>query len=311
MALTDFPFNYETQVPNYESQLSLVSLWGNFVPTMNVYSTFDSPRFYYFISHLPELEGAVARSSPDPILVKRRWWTYAHLDAVSSKRLQALGVRYVLHSLPEGDEPRSPPDEAVLRRQWGPTTVGGWKIMHTVYEYSDPNLGNYGPTNVVVARNAPSILEHFWRTSFDPRQSIILPEQIEEPLVQASSGKMLFERGAIRVQADSPDHSLLLLPMQYSHCLVLSDTVKARLLPANLVQTALLFHGSIDLRIHLDGLFRPGCRNQDLADLPELGIFNERETAPPWPQLHPYAISSAGDLPQGFGAIFKKLTNSR
>jgi hypothetical protein len=184
--------------------------------------------------------------------------------------------------------------------------------MHTVYEYSDPNLGNYSPTNVVVARNAPSILEHFWRTSFDPRQSIILPEQIEEPLVQASSGKMLFERGAIRIQADSPDHSLLLLPMQYSHCLVLSDTVKARLLPANLVQTALLFHGSIDLRIHLGyGLFRPGCRSQDLADLPELGIFNERETAPPWPQLHPYAISSAGDLPQGFGAIFKKLTNSR
>ena len=88
--------------------------------------------------------------------------------------------------------------------------------------------------------------------------------------------------------------------------------MKARLLPANLVQTALLFHGSIDLRIHLGyGLFRPGCRSQDLADLPELGIFNERETAPPWPQLHPYAISSAGDLPQGFGAIFKKLTNSR
>jgi hypothetical protein len=57
IALTDPPFNYETQVPNYESQLSLVSLWGNFVPTMNVFSTFDSPRFYYFISHLPELRG--------------------------------------------------------------------------------------------------------------------------------------------------------------------------------------------------------------------------------------------------------------
>ena len=133
MALTDPPFNYETQVPNYESQLSLVSLWGNFVPTMNVYSTFDSPRFYYFISHLPELDGAVARSSPDPILVKRRWWTYAHLDAVSSKRLQAL-ASVMFCTLPEGDI--AIPDEAVLRRQWGPTTAGDGKLcipcMNTV-----------------------------------------------------------------------------------------------------------------------------------------------------------------------------------
>ena len=83
---------------------------------MNMYSTFDSPRFYYFISHVSELEGAVARSSPDPILVKRRWWTYAErqagtkerpIDAASSNRLQALGVRYVLQ--PEDDEPRPPP----------------------------------------------------------------------------------------------------------------------------------------------------------------------------------------------------------
>ena len=102
-----------------------------------------------------------------------------------------------------------------------------------------------------------------------------------------------------------------LLPVQYSHCLVLSDTVKARLLPANLIQTALLFHGTIDLRIHLGyGLFRPGCRNQDLADLPELGIFNESETAPPWPQLHPYAISSAADLPRALGAVIKKLATA-
>src|SRR5262249_52115782 len=145
---------------------------------------------------------------------------------------------------------------------------------------------------------------------FDPRQSIVLPERIEEPLVEASTGKMFFERGAIRVQAESRGRSLLLLPVQYSHCLVLSD-VSASLLPANLIQTALLFRGTIDLRIHLGyGLFRPGCRNQDLADLPELGIFNESATAPPWsaqiPQLHPYAISSAADLPRALGAVIKK-----
>src|SRR5262249_10721341 len=204
-----------------------------------------------------------------------------------------------------------PPDDAVLRLELGPTTVaGGLQFTRKVYEYSDANVGNYSPTNVLVARDAPGILQHIWSASFDPRQSIVLSERIEEPLVEATSGKIFFERGAIRVQAASRGRSLLLLPVQYSHCLVLSD-VRASLLPANLIQTALLFRGTIDLRIHLAyGLFRPGCRNQDLADLPELGIFNERGTAPPWSDLHPYAITSAADLPRALGAVIKKLATA-
>jgi hypothetical protein len=287
---------------NYESTLVLVSLWGSFVPSMNVYSTFEMPRFSYFISPLPQPEGAVVRSS--------RWPYTGPLDASFNKILQALGVRYVVLQF-EGDEIRYAPDDAVLRRQFGPTTVGGRQVTNTIYEYNDYNVGNYSPTNVVIARDAPSILQYLWRTSFDPQQSIILPERIEESLVQATSGKMYFERGAIRVRAESRGHSLLLLPVQYSRCLVLSDAVKARLLPANLVQTAVLFEGSIDLRIHFEyGVFRPGCRNQDLADLPELGIFNESEAAPPWAELHPHAISSAADLPRALGAVIKKLATA-
>ena len=123
---------------------------------------------------------------------------------------------------------------------------------------------------------------------------------------------MFFERGAIRVQAESRGHSLLLLPVQYSRCLVPSDPVTARLLPANLVQTAVLFQGSIDFRIYLEyGLFRPGCRKQDLADLAELGIVDDKGAGLPWAQLHPYAISTFADLPRAVGAVVKKLTTAR
>jgi hypothetical protein len=199
-----------------------------------------------------------------------------------------------------------------MRRQFAPTTVGGLKVSYTVYEYSDSNAGNYSPTTVVIARDAPSILQHLWSTSFDPRQSIVLPERVGEPLVEATGGKMFFERGAIRVQAESRGHSLLLLPVQYSHCLVLSEGVKAKLLPANLAQTAVLFQGSIDLRIYFEyGLFRPGCRRQDLADLAELGIVDDKTAAPPWAQLHPYAISTVADLPRAVGAVLEKLATAR
>jgi hypothetical protein len=298
---------------SYESALLLATLWESFVPFLNMYSTFgDVPRFHYFISHLPLPEGAVARSSSDRIPVGRAWWTYADLDASSKKLLQALGVRYVVHARTDGEEARSPPDDAVLRRQLGPAAVGGLKVAYTVYEYNDTNVGNYSPTNIVIARDAPSILQHLWRTSFDPRQSIILPERIEEPLVQATGGKMFFERGAIRVQAESRGHSLLLLPLQYSHCLIPSEPAKAKLLPANLVQTAVLFQGSIDLHIHLEyGLFRPGCRKRDLADLAELGIFDDKNAALPWAELHPYAISTVTDLPRAVGAAVKKLATTK
>jgi hypothetical protein len=65
-------------------------------------------------------------------------------------------------------------------------------------------------------------------------------------------GKMLFERRTISVQAESRGHSLLLIPVQYSHCLVPSEVVKTRLLAADLVQAAVLFQGNIELRIYFE-----------------------------------------------------------
>src|SRR5262249_19083616 len=143
------------------------------------------------------------------------------------------------------------------------------------------------------------------------RRSIILSERIEEPLVEATGGKMFFERGAIRVQAESHGHSLLLLPLQYSRCLVLSEAAKAKLFQANFGQTGMLFEGRIDLRIYFEyGLFRPGCRKQDLADLAELGIFDETNDSAGWAELHPYAISTVADLPRAVGAVVKKLATA-
>jgi len=91
---------------------------------LNMYSTFYMPGLYYFISHLPISHSPLPEGvSSDKVPVGRAWWTYAPLDASSKKILQALGVRYVFQSLPERDETR-PPDDAVLRRQFAPMTVG-------------------------------------------------------------------------------------------------------------------------------------------------------------------------------------------
>jgi hypothetical protein len=294
---------------SYENFLVLGSLWQNFVPSFNAYSTFDMPRFNYFITHRTSEESSAPSANKIP--VRREWWTFGPLGPSSKKILQALGVSYIFEAVAEGDVKRSPPEDADLRKQFGPVTSGARKFTYLVYEYTGSNLGNYSPTKVVIARDASAILEHLWNTSFDPRETIILPETLKGSLVQARSGKMFFDRGAIRVQAESSGRSLLLLPVQYSHCLFVSDDVNARLLPANLVQTAVLFTGNIDLHISLQyGLFRPGCRKQDLSDLGQLGIFDDKDAAPPWVQLHPYAISSLADLPRALAAVVDKIARS-
>jgi hypothetical protein len=60
--------------------------------------------------------------------------------------------------------------------------------------------------------------------------------------------------------------------------------------------------GTGDLRIYFEyGLLRPGCRRLDIADLAELGIFDDKNAALPWAELHPYAISTVADLLRAVG----------
>jgi hypothetical protein len=276
----------------YESALVLADVWWNFIPTLNLYNTFKTPTFYYL--ELP--------------------WTYPHLDldAPTTKMLQALGVRYVVQGSVEGEQGSYVlPDDALLRLELPPVLVASKKVTHVVYEYPHPNLGDYSPTKVVVAADAASTVQYLRGTSFDPRQSVILQEDIDAPLVPASGGRMFFERGAVRVQAESRATSIVLLPLQYSYCLRLSEAAKARLLPANLLQTALVFQGNIDLRIHFQyGVFSSRCRKKDLANLARLGIFDDKSGGPPQAQLHPYAISSWAELPRAVRAVIKRLAAS-
>jgi hypothetical protein len=201
--------------------------------------------------------------------------------------------------------------DAVLRRQFGPTTVGAKRITHTLYEYGDTNVGNYSPTNVMTARDAPSILQHLGGLRLIRGNQSCFRKESKRRSSKRPAEKC-FSNVVPFAFAESQAHSLILLPLQYSRCLVLSEAGKAKLLPANLVQTAVLFQGTIDLRIYFEyGLFSPGCRRQDLADLAKLDIFDEKVGSVDWAELHPYAISTITDLPHTVGALVEKLRPAR
>ena len=125
---------------SYETSLVVASLWGRFVPFLNMYSTFYMPGLYYFITHFsPGV--TVAQSSSETMAPSRALWTYGPSRRSFEENPARVGSSLCSLVYPEGDE-RRPPDDAVLRLEVGPITVAGRQFTQKVYEYSDANVGN-------------------------------------------------------------------------------------------------------------------------------------------------------------------------
>jgi hypothetical protein len=79
-------------------------------------------------------------------------------------------------------------------------------------------------------------------------------------------------RLACRRFGESEGTSLVIVPQQFSHCLKASDR-RVRIVRANLISTGVIFSGFVDTDISFGyGMFSPGCRRADLADVKRLGI---------------------------------------
>jgi hypothetical protein len=85
---------------------------------------------------------------------------------------------------------------------------------------------------------------------------------------------MTIERDGVRVQAASNGPAHILLPVQFSHCLVVVNGAPARLTRANLLQTLVSFEGTLDARLEFRfGLFADNkCRLRDGLDNKALGL---------------------------------------
>ena len=79
-------------------------------------------------------------------------------------------------------------------------------------------------------------------------------------------------RGGLHLSGYSDGTSLVVLPQQFSNCLRAHDG-QVRLVRANLIMTGVIFSGALNTDISFDyGIFSPGCRRADFADMKQLGI---------------------------------------
>ncbi|MBI2959334.1 MAG: hypothetical protein HYY28_03400 [Betaproteobacteria bacterium] len=236
-----------------------VGLWQYAIPTLQEYSQYQTPPAYLVFSRL------LARPAD------RQIRTLVVLSEPRAHLLQALGVRFII-----ADSQLPAPARLVLAQG------SGSGLTLYLYELPAPNLGNLSPTEVFPAGNASAALAAL--AKLDLSRTLVAAENLPADLVPATRASFSFAPDGARVQAQSAGRSVLVLPLQFSRCLNADGPSAggAKIFRANLIQTAILFEGALDLglRLRVGPFLGAGCR---LADLREMRAYGLEAAARAWP----------------------------
>ena len=242
----------------------LYGMWYFGIPTLNELSQFSSPFFHLVNARLLNVRGAKDLHS------------YEVQSIVNDRIMALLGTRYLIS---DKILPGRPP---VVHQQ----LVEGRDLY--VYPVPGANVAGYSVSQVQRVADAREVIDRLADSSIDLRTVAILTGSEElPPLTVATVSSLVIDRGAYRVEATSPGTSLLVLPVEYSHCLqnhlTSSSQTPPKLLRANLALAAVLYTGDVkgELRLRY-GPLSTECRMQDWREAETLKIGEVRD----WPATH-------------------------
>jgi hypothetical protein len=231
-----------------------VGLWYNLVPTLFAYNQFISPAFHALIK----------RALQSPPLVHQRNITV--ISTPHLRVLELLGVRYIV-------APASDNSLGSLRQV---ETVGG-KSWHLT-ELTGANLASYSPTNVLIRPDLQSALDIVLDDSVDLAQTAVVYRGIAGPLVRAESTSLSMVNGDLRLSGASAGRSLIVVPLEYSHCLELRP-IRGREAGTDVslqrvqgILTGVVFEHKVDvvLAFRTGPLHNPLCLFEDYQDFKKL-----------------------------------------
>jgi hypothetical protein len=233
------------------NDLMTVGLWYFRIPTLFQYNQFASPVFHALVKRM--LQRPVVRH-------QRNITVFTHADI---RILRLLGVRYVIG--PEADiSGVQRASEKVGDRQWG------------VFELPKPNLATYSPTAIEIRKDLASTLNYVADNNVDLTRSAVVREDVGGPLVTAQESSLSMFDGDLRVVARSTGRSLLVVPVEYSHCIELRNKAAEepgrfapRLVRVNAALSGVIFERVLDvvLAFRIGPLHNQTCRWQDYVEL--------------------------------------------
>jgi hypothetical protein len=236
----------------YGETFTEMDLWRFDIPTFEEYGEWTSVQAHAFAARLLMPAGFRIHSN------------YLRVFTIDSAVLQAVGVRYILTDAEALDKP------ATLR---GSVSAPGAPTVR-LFELTNPNLGTYSPTRFVKAATADEIAQRIRENKDHLDQVAVVRDDLPSTTAQARSVVMTIEPDGVRIQATSDGRTHILLPLQFSHCLVVVNGAAARLTRANLFQTLMSFDRAVDARLEFRfGLFADNtCRLRDGLDNKALGL---------------------------------------
>jgi hypothetical protein len=228
-----------------------LGLWYSRIPTLFEYNQFSSPVFHALIK----------RTLQQPALPHERNITI--LSHANARVFKLLGVRYTI--LPQDVSPLGPrrAAENVDGQQWG------------LFELPDVNLATYSPTSIEVRGRLASTLDFVADDDVDLAKSAVVREEIGGPLVPAQSFSLTMSGGDQHVVARSAGRSLLIVPLEFSHCIGVDDRhagpggTAPTLVRVDGLLTGIVFERDLDvvLAFRTGPLRNPTCRWQDYQDV--------------------------------------------
>jgi len=237
---------------HYAETFTETDLWRADIPTLEEYGQWTSLQAHAFAMLLLAAPGT--RDYPHLLRV----------FAIEPDILRLLGVRYVV------TDADSIGESAILRRSVSDPDA----VSVRLFELADANLATYSPTQFVMAASANAIANRIWENKDRLDQVAVVSDDIPGTPARARNVAMTVERDGFRIRAQSDGPAHIIVPVQFSHCLVVSNGAPVRLTRVNLMQTLLSFDGKIDARIEFRfGLFADNsCRLRDGLDNRALGL---------------------------------------
>ena len=195
--------------------------------------------------------------------------TITHFD---SELLGLLGVRYVMLK-------REQPEISGVKIAMEQPVPSRHEVV--MYELQNYNTGQYSPTTLQFSENILETFDILSSKSFNPRKQAIIHEKIEvKNLLTANNVEITRVRNGLHIKAKSDGLSFIVLPFEFSHCLVFTSATN--MMPKSVTRSDLFLTGVLfdkETEFNMNFTFGPfsnqNCRLKDLSDIKALGINSE------------------------------------
>lgn len=239
------------------NDLHTIGLWQYRIPTLFQANTAMTAQYFLTVTEF--------LSEP----ADRQTRTFAGITRANEKIMSLWGVRFVI-----ADRPLSFGTQRLLVETGLGPPLNNSAIR--LYELAEPNLGNYSPTEIISANDTAETMAAMTRPDFDPKRMVVTNARLHGEFMPARASSMTVIDGGLVIRAVSAGESILVLPVQYSHCWVAGPSQQDSPLPtffrANLMQLGIRFSGrlSATIKYEFGPFWHSHCRLEDGRDVERL-----------------------------------------